>query len=466
MNNIDKIFRNKLEHHHADIPDKAWANIEARLNESPKPKNNFFPVGMMLLGLFLVSFGGYLSMNDDHLFGKIPASSSMDNRQQNRMASTTSVIPEVSKEISFSQINLPTENKQIRFLNAEKPVPAVSEAKQRTTTTLYKSPDNSFSQSQAEAESMPSTGMSPERMLIEQTSNNIKTEIFRQHTSEISYLDNALNNNKLKFFRSIRLPSIFAKDKPVKACPFVYDYQNKSVDVYVSHDYSPKQLSANDSELNTHIDMRNQTEKALYSFSAGFRFGYNLSYKWNLHTGFNYSQTNEKFEYIDPESNQTRIIIIKDYVYQNGKIIDSIITQETVTVPGTTKLKVFNKYRSYDIPVLARYTLFANHHLSLSAMAGVYLNVATRQKGMILDLDNKTPVEIYVKEKQDNNLFKTQLGVSGYASFSMAYHLTSNVDFLLEPNVRFQPESLSSNHYAVSQKMNTFGVSTGLRYKF
>ena len=152
-------------------------------------------------------------------------------------------------------------------------------------------------------------------------------------------------------------------------------------------------------------------------------------------------------------------------MYENGKIVDSIVTEETVLVPGTSKMTVYNKYRTFDIPILARYTIYANKYLSLSGLTGIYINLALKERGMILNPDSK-PIDITAADDQGQTIFKTQLGISGYASLSMAYHLTPNIDFLLEPNVRIQTEAMNTNIHPIDQNFTTFGLSTGLRYRF
>ena len=99
-------------------------------------------------------------------------------------------------------------------------------------------------------------------------------------------------------------------------------------------------------------------------------------------------------------------------------------------------------------------------------MAGVYLNISVNEKGMILGADNITPIDISSPPDSESEIFKSEWGISGFGAISMAYHLTSNLDFLLEPNARFQTESMTTETYPLQQRYNTFGLSTGLRFKF
>lgn len=447
MNNIDKMFKNKLEHLNVDVPDGAWDNISSRLPQQKQPYRLWWTIVSAFL-LFLVSYLGYYSFNQNN--NKIP-----DTSIQVKLPIASDIKSNINNINEVDHKSWIT-SEEIALSNTKNIKKAPSEAADNKSIVDLNNA--------AYAVDIKTRSIS-ENIFTAEIENTDHLTIKRETLAAAS-IANELNNKKLKYSRAITFEMSFIKDKQAKACPFNTDYQDKSADVYFSHDFPMKSLTSVSSKYDGYKNMRQQTEKTLYSFSAGARFGYNLSYKWNLHTGFNYSQINEKFEYIDPESNQTRIITIKDYVYTNGKITDSIVTEEQVIIPGTTKLKVYNTFKSFDIPVIGRYTLLANKKLSLSAMAGVYFNISFIERGMILDSDNSTPISITGIQNSESKIFKSQLGLSGYGAISMAYHLTSSLDFLLEPNARFQTESMTTGDYPLRQHFNTFGISTGLRFKF
>ena len=272
--------------------------------------------------------------------------------------------------------------------------------------------------------------------------------------------DKLPKHNHNLFFKSKFQP----KDQII--CPsYKPGGKKKSVDFYVSHDYAPKSISAGTVENIPYENARRDTEHSLYSFSAGVRIGYQISDKWTLQSGMNYSQINERFQYIDPESNQTREITIKDYIYQNGKIVDSVINTQTVTIPGDTQIKINNHYRTFDIPILGKYTILESKRFSISAVAGVYLNIVSATKGMILDNDGKSVINI--SESSDRKeVFKSNVGLSTFGALSIAYHISPSIDLFADPNARFQTRSITSETYPLSQRFNTYGLLTGVRYNF
>lgn len=467
MNQFDKIFRNKLEHHTVDVPAGSWENIASQLPQQKKQLRPLVPIlfisfGMLVMvGAILVSWYALPDSRTNitqklNIQSESPIALNLNNSKEQAEninptgVTENNVITTLKYTVSKNK-DLPADNTTLsneKFITNIKAVKnPISQAKQINGLNLSLNQNVLFN---LEDESEHAEKVPESRSLI-----------------YVDAIDNKLRNSKFPVHRRIKYAKPFKQNsKPAKACPFVFDTQDKSLDVYFSHDYANKVLQPNGGESQGYLNIRNQTERAMYSYSVGARFGYNLSYRWNLHTGFNYSQINEKFEYTDPESNQTRLITIKDYVYANGKIVDSIITEEIVVVPGTEKLRVYNTFRSFDIPIIARFTLLANKHLSLSATAGVYLNLGFSQRGMIIGDNSNAPIDFTSGKENAEVIFKTQLGVSAYGGVSLAYHLTSNIDFVLEPHVRFQTESMTVGDYALKQNFNTFGVATGLRYKF
>ncbi len=463
MNQLDKIFKNKLEHHTVDVPAGSWEHIASRLPEQKEQLRPLVPIMfisfgiLVLLGVILVSWftlpdSNNNKYNKSQLQIEAPIVSLANNTEKSTQESKSSIENPISTTSTFNTTQ------------------GLSASTITSTLTKPKTILNSFNKTISQSKNINIQNPTLEQKFLTGFMDNV-AQI--ESTSEarslivVDAIDSKFIKNKLPIQTRIKFPTLFKQDsKPAKACPFVFDTRDKSLDVYFSHDFASKILEPNNDSSQSYLNMRNQTERAMYSYSIGARFGYNLNYRWNLHTGLNYSQINEKFEYTDPESNQTRLITIKDYIYENGRIVDSVITEETVIVPGTEKLKVFNKFKSFDIPIIARFTLLANRHMSLSATAGVYLNLSFSQRGMMISENNNTPVDFTSGKENAEIIYKTQLGVSAYGGISLAYHLTHNIDFVLEPHVRVQTESMTVGDYALKQKFNTFGIATGFRYKF
>ncbi len=445
MNQFDKIFKQKLEHHTVDIPSGAWENISSRLPDNKRKNRPWLAIISVFTTILIAGLTAWFM-----------------TKSELNMVKNEHCIDSISDLYSLQTMPFDQyiEESQLKVQST-----AISNS-QYQNSVLATQPINDIRVKLSNSDDLgidPVEAATPVITDLTPTSNRNAedTEIYTENMALLYTKIGSLQSERV----GLTFKSFSKKLKDDKACPFTSDFQDKSVDIYVSHDFNKQVLNGQGIGAEDYISLRKSTESSHYSFSAGVRLGYNISYRWNLHTGFNYSQIGEKFQYVDPESNQTRIIIIKDYIYENGKIVDSIVTEEKVLVPGTTKINVYNKYKMFDIPILARYTLLANKYFSLSGIAGVYINVALKQKGMILNHDN-SPIDLRAVDDEGHSNFKTQLGVSAYGSISMAYHLTNRVDFLLEPNMKFMTSAMTTNYYPLSQKYNTFGVTTGLRYRF
>lgn len=447
MNQIDKTFRSKLEHHTSDIPSDAWEAVSKRLDDKERNKRPLYP---FLLAALFILFSGVVFYNWDNLGGLV-----LDKKNT-----------VISKNIS---------DQRLRNLDFD--------AQEANATIQQASSEHSKSINSNVSPSIPSVskdGLQGQRIQNEKMADSDTFEADQITTAlesvamdkslrskvNVASIDGRLKNSQLKSFRKFKLEKVFGQGPGETGCAFSSNISDRSFDAYYSNDFVTKQLTAKDQTAQGLLNMRKETEHVQYSFSAGVRFGYNVGYRWNIHTGLNYTQINEKFNYIDPESNQTRLITIKDYIYQNGVVVDSVITEEVVVVPGTTVLKVNNTYRTFDIPLLARFTILANDHFSLSAMVGPYINVHMRQQGMIINKDNSLPIDISTGTSFADESFKTQVGISLYSNVSLAYHIAPKVDVLIEPSFKAQTQSLTTDSYSINQKYNTFALSTGVRYKF
>ncbi len=477
MNELDKIFRNKLNHYSADVPDSVWENIDQSLqNQKRSPVSNVWFIASTLMVVVVVSVLSLFWV--DHI-----SSNNINNQQhlelfkQNDTKTTDQSVATVSN--TFIEQNVISENKDHDLMSKndneifQADVVQFNNAPSHTDIATNKDIKSTISK---KATNLPTTllddylteaATSIADVSKEKSIDNLESDIIESYRNmgQINVLPTMDGYQNLYSDKTQNIQITNFNTKPIEACPFNANYKGTSLDIYFSPDYIDKQLI--DREGGEKLkDMRTTTESPMFSFSAGIRLGYNLGYRWNIHTGLNYSQINEKFEYTDPESSTIRIVIVKDYIYENGKVVDSIVKQEEILVPGTTSLTIYNKFRTIDIPVLGRYTIMANRHLSLSAVGGIYINISSFEQGTIISDATHKPVQLSRLGDEDSVVYKDQLGLSFYGSLSIAYHLTSDTDLLVEPYARIHPESITVSAYPLNQKFNRYGLNLGLRYKF
>lgn len=470
MSEMDHIFKNKLKNHTSPVSKTSWANIEKRL---PRQKSGNRLVGWGIASVFIIAVAGSLMLagyldekNTVHFKNKLPAK----NIEKTWIAAAVTEsdeysIPTKVTEKYHDKVKSSLTDNQIRLSQNE-------QTEELVTSPVYK----------PEADAIHNhlnTGAGTYEH--NETYSFMKKDLVSEsaETSLISDTEVTLADTHLKKEREMEnIPALVSqKDKSQldgvrlnhvtrdkEACSFIWRGYQKSLDIYYSSDFADIQLSGPE-EFSSYVDMREATEKTVYSHSMGVRMGYNIGYRWNLHTGLQYSQMNQRFQYTDPEAHEPRIEIIKQYIYSNGQLVDSTFTEKVEYLPGSKHHRIYNKYSTFDIPVLARYTMAANNRWSISAMAGVFLNVAFQQSGIILDRDNTTPIYL-AQESEGTQIFKAGLGVSFYSALSMAYYLSPAWDLLVEPNMRVAPSSMTTSDYPLKQRFNVYGLGVGLRYRF
>jgi len=499
---VDKIFKQKLSNHTVPVADDLWDKIEAKLPQKKKHKPKSFFITLALIPLMSLVLGYFVWNTISGSFTEQPAQQQSISIKAANIASETlssdsnmlssSVMNQSSNSLS-NQINIVESNNSLTstpvssFLlqsrsgfKAKSPSLLGITTKLKNTLSQFGSIDiatNSFGPDNENRLSSIDNNTNEVNDEMQGSNQQISTASITRSPIHTTILDRlpakeSLVSSRLegKFKEGIGLASAMKrklqKTEPSKACPFGIENQQKSVDVYFSSDFNNRKLEVFDSKDQKLADLRNRSEFSTYSYSAGVRFGYNVSYRWNIHTGLNFSQIKENFKYENPESSQTRLITIKDYIYQNGKIVDSVVTQQVVNVPGTMQYDVENTYRTIDVPIVARYVVMANNMMSISGTIGTMINISMSQRGMILNERLNVADDISSGTVKGNQTFRNQLGLSPVFGLSLALHLTDKIDFLLEPNYKFQSQSITKGDYPLGQKYATYSISTGLRFNF
>jgi hypothetical protein len=432
MNVLNKIIRNKLYHHVAEVPDDIWSKIESRL---PEEKKDIKPFWIIITSFAIIVSGimTFMYFNDNAL----------QNKENTELQNIDEIIAHFDSKPSPQGILHDDFHFDSKINKNRSSVSGIEQdGKDNIPKEIY---------------------TSAQENVIETKNSDV---LLYPQQREIVHIGNALNNKDIKHFYKIVFPGLIHASYR-EACPTIeVKKMERSVEGYFSHDINIRHLNTTAGGMSEYAHMRETAEDNLYSFSAGIRYNHQLNGRWSFVTGFNFSQINERFQYVDPESNQTREITIKDYVYQNGKIVDSIITVKTEVIPGDKKTDIKNRLRSFDIPLLAKYKIFENRNIKVSAVTGLHLNLVSANTGMILDTDNSRLLDISQDADINNPVFKTWLGVSAYGSVNVSYKLTAAVDIFAEPHLRMQTASMTTDQYPLTQRYTTFGALTGVRYTF
>lgn len=510
MNEIDKLIKSKLDTHESPYPSDMWDKVHAGITKQ-KPNSrwivSWFWIGLLAILLVGGSYWLYnkYSKNSGSHSVATPISDHLDNATKN--GSSTSTIdaedvkvnetqdqnkskysddtydsinesPVISDEkiiavndntrASNIKSNLESNviatnaqgesekgNEENKTNNANKV--SISEASQSTLiidNEISKESDN-LNVTNIKTANSSSTVSVPGLQLVDAPDKYVKLKPIR--TIGVSPFTELTSNDEIANLPlSERLTCAYRQD-----CPsFVTDRTGVYLDFYISHDYAFHNLGLNNSELESYRDQRAETETNTYSFSAGGRLTLMLPNGLGLKTGLNYSQVNQRFSYIDPESNQTRTVITID-------TIDGIEMIDTnyVVIPGTREIASTNKYKSIDIPLLLSYEWDVRERMYMTVNGGVYLNLLFSESGNIL-APGEQVIDLNQMGGDGLKVYKTNIGLSLFGSVGLHYRMNSYFDLIIEPNVKLLVKSATVDTYPVSHKWMTAGLITGVRYNF
>lgn len=228
------------------------------------------------------------------------------------------------------------------------------------------------------------------------------------------------------------------------------------LDVYGSPDYAIRRLQNVSGDFQNYIQARDTTEARWYAFSAGARISRVLKSSVALRVGLHYAQINEIFDY--KQHDFTRITRTTVEIRDVSGALLRVDTLEKVEI-GLRQRTDYNRYRAIDLPLQLGYEL-GNKKITWSGNLGLNLNLYSWQSGKVLNT-NFEPTEV-----ENSQAFRTQVGLSVFASVGCYINIHRNWQFLLEPNIRYQIGSWTSNNYPLRQDYTTLGLFTGLRYRF
>ena len=242
-------------------------------------------------------------------------------------------------------------------------------------------------------------------------------------------------------------------------CPA--DKKNHNTDwfleAYASPDVVSKKVTANTASQQ-YLLTKDSSESMQISYTAGLRLVKPLNDNILLKLGAQYSQINQKYVYrTENEVKTTTVVTVRTIIRAPG---DTVIVHDTSTVQtiGFKNNTVYNRFRSFDIPVTVGYQ-FGDDDLKFGINAGVVFNISSWYQGVILDSSLATvPLN-----KTGNGVYKTNLGMGLYAGVSVAKKLGEDLHIFFEPYFRYNLSNMTNTGAAYNQKFSLGGLSVGLR---
>ncbi|HMW74705.1 MAG TPA: hypothetical protein PKD40_03575, partial [Saprospiraceae bacterium] len=125
----------------------------------------------------------------------------------------------------------------------------------------------------------------------------------------------------------------------------------------------------------------------------------------------------------------------------------------------------YNSLKSIELPVWIGYQKeFLRWTVGINA--GASLQLVSMKTGKVLSpvLPNE-PVEFSDSVNGHYNLYKRTLGVGLLGSAQFGYKLTPDLNFLVEPYLKYYPTIITVDEYPLRQKLLVYGINIGLRLK-
>jgi hypothetical protein len=129
------------------------------------------------------------------------------------------------------------------------------------------------------------------------------------------------------------------------------------------------------------------------------------------------------------------------------------------------QVKQKNRFQTIDIPVVLGYERNNVGKFTLSANAGVYVNMAFNQHGSFLSPDLNKVLEFSSNKPDAYPAFRNHLGLSWYGSVAASYPITPRLRLVIEPYVLRNSGSFTANDYAIDQRYQNWGINIGIRKK-
>lgn len=464
MKDIDKSFRSKLDSYPSEVPDGLWDKIALDLDQKEdKRRIGWMFKSIIASAIILLVIGALVG---------IQLLRSGDNDSK---VSLDSSAPSLSSDISFAEAELKKES--YRSTTTES-----ASSDQQTQLNSYS--EQHYATQNAEINLTTSTaegsnniqiasGTSSSNSLIQASldSKATESELAIKNAQKLTTQDRSLatilasNKRKSALDESPIIPQLKSQlsstaqeefvacssmEKTHVYCPGnITTRPGFHAEFYLSPEFAVRSLTTRLDGFENYRSQRNDTEDQLYSFSTGFRASYTTKAGFTLKSGLNYTQINERFDYINPDS--VRVIVEIDT--NTGDTLD------VRTEYGIGSTRTHNTYRMVDIPVLIGMELPFHDRFSLSINTGVYFNLLFIAEGRHLRTD-------FSPGAFEGDTFKPSLGLSFYGSLSMQYYLNPQVDLIIEPNLRYFSQSFTTENHPLAQEYLKVGLITGLRYNF
>ncbi len=485
MSDIENIFKEKLTNHEVEVSEGLWLSVANGLEKKKRRRVFFIALSAVVAVMFLLAGIYYIIGNNQKT-----ELNSEDNQivgvnltTKGQMSDSNSNFNSNKENSKDNSSNVGTNSLEEKHLNSSSEVAIkINRSKKENPAeviTVYND--------KIDYETLDNTEKT-DFNLAEASYKDIKTAVANNKivrndggVVEVEGIKNVISIDKKQ--RAIKCQGnicstlsgkcgVRALEAPIVEIPFRLPISTGSgqlntcstintnhffVGMYFSPDFYSKNLYGEDKDYRL---LRHHSEKSKFSMSAGLDIGYTFKNGALIKTGFRYSQINEQFHHREIEKIQTIITI--DTIIDNGSM--KIVRDTTRKIVYGDNIEKPISFKLYDIPLIfgLQYGLTDNQKLGMNI--GMIFNIALINKGYIFNKDQE--IVEFNSKFTNQSIFKTNVGISIYSSFSYSYVINKNIDIFVEPKAIFHLNSFTKSGYPLGQKYNTFGLSFGTVYHF
>jgi hypothetical protein len=451
MGEFEKDIRDLFADYELQIEtDEIWPDIEKRLNKK-KDKRRFFwwwlaPMLIALpLGALLIFKNFDPSKNIEIQNNTNSGKTLLNSKNEYLNAETALNSDAVSSELINSKVG--ANNRAALYLS--------SEDKSSLNAGQHIIGNNSVANQNF-------TDVLIDKVVQNGASNTSSDEVLAKNNSKLNYdeLDYSVEKLITKILYLSNYNNFVLKNKPVSSeknqIKIVKNKWISDFDVAVGFALTNKFLKTKDDGFYAYRNKRENTENQLEAINSSLTYQLTNKSGFFIGTGLHYTQIDERFSDNDSiDLLKTGDGIISIITKSDGTNIENRGKKEMIE-HRTWNKNIYNYYFFFDIPVYLGYS-GEYRKFKYEISSGISYNLSFLKAGQIIGI-NGYPVNI----AQESDLFKTFGGVSLISGLKL-FLPYKNYTFFIEPNLRYNLNSVSDKSYPLTQKYLNYGLKVGGR---
>lgn len=461
-NNIEHLFKDKLQGHEMNPPEHLWANISQAIAPEKKQKKPFLfwyigggiAASLLIFTTLLFNFYPYTNNNTLIVTTKndyCPEEYIVDNQEEPASTNKLNNQDNTTNALTLSKKNSVSSNITIKkpILNpSSKPIKSKETNPQKSNTSnsyaYAETPKNSFSENTKSVDNKDVTKPTIIEPSILEDENLTDTELIALLKPENEKEEIKKSNTK-KWSLQPQLAT--------------YSYNSTS----------------NDSSINSNF--KNNPQDTETDLSYGIRIAYQATPKISIRTGISNANVNITTSNIGVDSssnnelgelfsnNEVAIVNLDRTPTDNvvdfsneevsvpdsdGLVVDEVDAPENTTTAGSISQQI----QYVEIPIEITYKLL-NKKIEIDVIGGFSTFLLSKNESFF-DSENNTTV-LGETSSINNTSFSSNIG------FSVDYNLIKNLKFSIEPMLKLQ---LNSFDNTTNYQPYFLGISSGLKWNF